>query len=56
MVAKSVYACRTRQKNLHNIKTPADGAEVYYQWVQKMFIGLEQVGAHYAISSIFDTG
>jgi len=36
-----------------NIKTPADGAEVYYQWVQKMFIGLEQVGAHYAISSIF---
>ena len=32
-----------------------DGAEVYRRYVTGMKIGLEQVGAHYAISSIFRT-
>jgi alpha-amylase/alpha-mannosidase (GH57 family) len=36
-----------------NMEDPANGAEVYHQWVKPMFIGLEQVGAHYAISSTF---
>ena len=31
----------------------ADGAEVYTRYVNGMRIGLEQVGAHYAISSVF---
>jgi Domain of unknown function (DUF3536) len=33
----------------------SDGAEVYRRYVNSMQIGLEQVGAHYAISSIFRT-
>jgi alpha-amylase/alpha-mannosidase (GH57 family) len=36
-----------------NIPDVGDGAEVYRQYVTGMKIGLEQVGAHYAISSIF---
>jgi len=36
-----------------NLEKPADGAAVYEDRVKPMFIGLEQVGAHYAISSIF---
>ncbi len=36
-----------------NIPEIADGAEVYRRYVNSMQIGLEQVGAHYAISSIF---
>jgi hypothetical protein len=36
-----------------NIPEIGDGAEVYRHYVTGMRIGLEQVGAHYAISSIF---
>jgi alpha-amylase/alpha-mannosidase (GH57 family) len=36
-----------------NIPEIANGAEVYRRYVTSMKIGLEQVGAHYAISSIF---
>ena len=36
-----------------NIADLGDGAEVYRRYVTSMKIGLEQVGAHYAISSIF---
>ena len=36
-----------------NIADVGDGAEVYRRFVTGMKIGLEQVGAHYAISSIF---
>ena len=36
-----------------NVPEMVDGAEVYRRYVNSMQIGLEQVGAHYAISSIF---
>jgi alpha-amylase/alpha-mannosidase (GH57 family) len=36
-----------------NLPELGDGAEIYRRYVQPMRIGLEQVGAHYAISSIF---
>ena len=36
-----------------NIPDIGDGAEIYRRYVTGMKIGLEQVGAHYAISSIF---
>ncbi len=36
-----------------NVPELKDGAEVYRRYVTTMRIGLEQVGAHYAISSIF---
>jgi alpha-amylase/alpha-mannosidase (GH57 family) len=36
-----------------NLPDIGDGAEVYHRYVNSMQIGLEQVGAHYAISSIF---
>jgi alpha-amylase/alpha-mannosidase (GH57 family) len=36
-----------------NVPEVGDGAEVYTRYVTGMKIGLEQVGAHYAISSIF---
>jgi len=36
-----------------NVPEMANGAEVYRRYVNSMQIGLEQVGAHYAISSIF---
>jgi len=36
-----------------NVPDIGDGAEVYRRYVTGMKIGLEQVGAHYAISSIF---
>jgi len=36
-----------------NIPEIGDGAQVYLRYVTGMKIGLEQVGAHYAISSIF---
>ncbi|MBS1800131.1 MAG: DUF3536 domain-containing protein [Acidobacteria bacterium] len=36
-----------------NIPEVGTGAEVYRRYVTSMKIGLEQVGAHYAISSIF---
>jgi alpha-amylase/alpha-mannosidase (GH57 family) len=38
-----------------NVPELGDGAEVYRRYVTGMKIGLEQVGAHYAISSIFRT-
>ena len=36
-----------------NITERKDGAAVYDDWVRGMQVGLEQVGAHYAISSVF---
>jgi alpha-amylase/alpha-mannosidase (GH57 family) len=36
-----------------NVPDMVNGAEVYRRYVNSMQIGLEQVGAHYAISSIF---
>jgi len=36
-----------------NLPEMGNGAEVYRRYVTNMRIGLEQVGAHYAISSIF---
>ncbi len=36
-----------------NLPEIGDGAEVYRRYVTSMKIGLEEVGAHYAISSIF---
>jgi len=36
-----------------NLSDPGDGANVYNRLVQPMVIGLEQLGAHYAISSVF---
>jgi alpha-amylase/alpha-mannosidase (GH57 family) len=36
-----------------NVPEMGNGAEVYRRYVTDMKIGLEQVGAHYAISSIF---
>jgi alpha-amylase/alpha-mannosidase (GH57 family) len=36
-----------------NVPDIGDGAEVYRRYVTGMKIGLEQVGAHYAISSVF---
>jgi len=36
-----------------NVPGMGDGAQVYTRYVNSMRIGLEQVGAHYAISSIF---
>ena len=36
-----------------NVPDLGDGAAVYHRYVQPMRVGLEQVGAHYAISSIF---
>ncbi|MDE3105512.1 MAG: DUF3536 domain-containing protein [Acidobacteriota bacterium] len=38
-----------------NVAEMKDGAEVYRRYVANMRVGLEQVGAHYAISSIFRT-
>ena len=36
-----------------NVPEMGDGAEIYHRYINSMQIGLEQVGAHYAISSIF---
>ncbi|HEY4382193.1 MAG TPA: DUF3536 domain-containing protein [Acidobacteriaceae bacterium] len=36
-----------------NVPDMADGAEIYRKFVLPLRIGLEQVGAHYAISSVF---
>ncbi len=36
-----------------NVPEMVNGAEVFHRYVNNMQIGLEQVGAHYAISSIF---
>ena len=38
---------------ISNVPEIGNGAEVYNRYVSAMRIGLEQVGAHYAISSIF---
>jgi alpha-amylase/alpha-mannosidase (GH57 family) len=38
-----------------NVPEMADGAELYRRYVLPLRIGLEQVGAHYAISSMFRT-
>jgi alpha-amylase/alpha-mannosidase (GH57 family) len=40
-------------KGKSNVPEMGNGAEVYRRYVNSMQIGLEQVGAHYAISSIF---
>ena len=38
---------------ISNVPEIGNGAEVYNRYVSAMRIGLEQVGAHYAISSVF---
>ena len=39
-----------------NLPEHGDGAQIYRKWVKPSVVGLEQVAAHYAISSIFETG
>jgi alpha-amylase/alpha-mannosidase (GH57 family) len=39
-----------------NLPEHGDGAELYRKTVKPAAVGLEQVAAHYAISSIFETG
>jgi alpha-amylase/alpha-mannosidase (GH57 family) len=39
-----------------NIPEHQNGAEIYRKFVRPAVIGLEQVAAHYAISSVFETG
>jgi alpha-amylase/alpha-mannosidase (GH57 family) len=39
-----------------NIPERGDGAQIYLKWAKSTAIGLEQVAAHYAISSIFEAG
>jgi alpha-amylase/alpha-mannosidase (GH57 family) len=46
---------RLRQAN-SNLPEHGDGAEIYVKTIKPSAVGLEQVGAHYAISSIFETG
>src|SRR6185437_16091579 len=41
------------EKAKSNIPEMGNGAEVYRRYVTNMRIGLDEVGAHYAISSIF---
>jgi alpha-amylase/alpha-mannosidase (GH57 family) len=39
-----------------NLPEQGDGAEIYRKSVKPAIVGLQQVAAHYAISSIFETG
>jgi alpha-amylase/alpha-mannosidase (GH57 family) len=39
-----------------NLPEHGDGAQIYRKLVQPAIVGLEQVAAHYAISSMFETG
>jgi alpha-amylase/alpha-mannosidase (GH57 family) len=39
-----------------NLPEQGDGAQIYRRCVKPTVVGLEQVAAHYAISSIFETG
>lgn len=39
-----------------NLPEHGDGAQIYRKWVKPAVVGLEQVAAHYAISSVFETG
>lgn len=39
-----------------NVPEQGDGAQIYSRCVKPAVVGLEQVAAHYAISSIFETG
>jgi alpha-amylase/alpha-mannosidase (GH57 family) len=39
-----------------NLPEHQDGARIYQRWVKPAVVGLEQVAAHYAISSLFETG
>jgi alpha-amylase/alpha-mannosidase (GH57 family) len=41
------------QEAVSNDPLQVDGREIYLRRVKKMQVGLEQVGAHYAISSVF---
>src|SRR5437660_2359729 len=44
------------QQAKSNVPEHQNGAEIYSKWVKPMAVGLEQVAAHYAISSLFETG
>ena len=48
-------SCASWPRRTPNVVDPVfkDGSEVYTQYITGMKIGLEQVGAHYAISSVF---
>ena len=39
-----------------NLPEHQNGAEIYRKWIMPTALGLEQVAAHYAISSLFETG
>jgi len=39
-----------------NVPEHQNGAEIYRKWIIPTAVGLEQVAAHYAISSLFETG
>ncbi len=39
-----------------NIPEHKNATEIYRRWVKPAIVGLEQVAAHYAISSLFETG
>jgi alpha-amylase/alpha-mannosidase (GH57 family) len=39
-----------------NLPEHQDGAQLYRAWVKPAVVGLQQVAAHYAISSLFETG
>jgi alpha-amylase/alpha-mannosidase (GH57 family) len=40
-------------KAISNVPELGDGSQIYHRYINGMRIGLEQVGAHYAISSVF---
>lgn len=44
------------QQAKSNLPEHQDGAQIYRKWVKPSIVGLEQVAAHYAISSLFETG
>jgi len=44
------------QQAKSNLPEHKDGAEIYRKWIMSTAVGLEQVAAHYAISSLFETG
>jgi hypothetical protein len=44
------------QQATSNLPEHKNGAELYRRWVRPAIVGLEQVAAHYAISSLFETG
>lgn len=44
------------EQAISNTAEHKNGAEIYRRWVKSTMVDLEQVAAHYAISSLFETG